>query len=515
MRTWFVAPVLALVMLGLDGCTPPKTAAPPPPPPHLGPIERPEDLVGELVVRDPLGFADTVIAASGMKDVDPMAFLQAPEVAAFASVVDLHATAVLAVFGDPRHVDSWHFVGAVHLKDPKDARTKFAEAAAKGKMKASESPAIRSKIYVSGKSSLALLGDALVFADAPTTLESAGRWAGKETDGTPAHEVALHVPLSRWAGPLKAEAKSLVDAELQKDKDMSAAEPILHQLVDVIGDLGDVQMSLDVEKQDAVVDFRLGATGSLAAWLAKYPAGTPRSILALPRGSGAFVVRLPDAVSDTVKSMFDADPAPSSISKKELADARVLAHAIGHEVAVVYAEKAKPGEAPKTTEALVRIELVDPNGAKGAIKSLIADYARKPDRKLIRGPWAKYGADGESLQITDGAEHYDARWAIKGNSLYVDVAWDGKVALIDAAVDPNAKSLLGKDVRAKSFADKLPKEGLAFAYYAQTAAAPKPEELGAVPALEGIRWGWVSASKSGVASAWNVPLADVATYMKK
>jgi hypothetical protein len=69
-------------------------------------------------------------------------------------------------------------------------------------------------------------------------------------------------------------------------------------------------------------------------------------------------------------------------------------------------------------------------------------------------------------------------------------------------------------VRAKAFADKLPKEGLAFAYYAQTAAAPKAEELGAVPGLDGIRWGWASASQSTFASAWNLPLADLATYLK-
>jgi hypothetical protein len=101
---------------------------------------------------------------------------------------------------------------------------------------------------------------------------------------------------------------------------------------------------------------------------------------------------------------------------------RVLAHAIGHEVALVYAEKAKPGEAPKPTEAMVRIELVDPNGAKGAVKSLIADWVGKPDRKVVRGPWAKSGADGESLQITSGTDKWDLRWAIKGNSLFIDAA---------------------------------------------------------------------------------------------
>lgn len=505
---WTAAPIVLLFF----GCTPTKSAAPPPPPPHLGPIEKPEDIVGELLVRDPLGLTETLSKASGRKE-DPLGLLTDPDLAEAVKLLDLHATAAMAMLGDPRHTESWKFAAAVHVKDPKDARAKLAEQTSKGKLKASESPAIRSKIYVVGKSAMSLLGDCLVIADSPATIESSGRWIGKEADGTPPHEISLHVPLSRWSGQLEGEAKKWLDAELQKDADMAAIGPLASKLVDLIGDLGDIDMALDLEKQDAVVDFKLGAAGGLAEWLGKFPAGSPRSILALPRGSGAFVVRLPDSVSEMVKGLFDDEakkaPAPK---KKEIDDLRVFARSIGHEIALVYAEKAKPGESPKPNEALLRIEITDPTGAKAAIKSLVADWTSKPDHKIVRSPWSKSGADGEQLTITEGSEKHDVRWAIKGNYLFLDYADEGKTTLIDAAVDPNAKALLGNDLRAKTFADRLPKEGLAFAYYAQTSAAPKPEELGAVPGLDGIRWGWISATKSGVASAWNLPLADLATY---
>lgn len=516
MRHWFPASALMVAALAADGCAPKKIDAPPPPPPKLGPIEAPEDVVAELLVRDPQALLDTFAQASGMKGLGPAALMNDPEVAAFAEVADLHGTAAMAVLGDPRKVDSWHFAAAMRLRDPKAARARFNEAVDKGKLKAAQSPAIRSKIYRDGtkKNAMALIGETLVVADASETIESAGRWIGKETEGTPPHEVSLHVPLARWAGTLKGEAKRWVDAEVQKDPDSAGLEPLLRTFVDVVGDLGDVKLSLDFEKEDAVLDFHLGATGGFSSWLGKYPAGTPRSILTLPRGNGAFVVRFPDAVSSVVQSLFEGE-AKKAPAKKELEDARVFARSIGHEIAVVYAEKAKPGEAPKVNEALVRIELVDPKGARAAIKSLVADWTGKPDRKVTRSPWARAGADGESLQVVDGADKYDARWAIKGNHLFIDVAWDGKVTLVDAAVDPNAKSLLSNDPRAKSFADKLPSAGLVLAYYAQTSKAPKLEELGAVPALTGIRWGWASASKAGVDSAWNVPLADLATYMTK
>lgn len=506
MRAWIVVPVLAV---GLGGCVPKQSTPAPPPPPKLKAIERPDDVLGEILVRDPLALVEQIAQTPGSKTGDPLGLLKSPEIAPIAEVVDMHGCAAFAMFGEPKQIDSWHGAGAVRLKDPKGARAKFAEAAAQGKFTVSENPNIRAKVYVSGKSNLALIGETLVVSDSATVLESAGRWIAKETEGTPTHEVSLHVPLARFAGQLKGEAKALLDKEVGKDPDSAAFEPLARQVVDLIGDLGDVSLSLDIEKQDAVVDFKLGASGGFSEWLSKYPAGTPRTLLTLPRGNGAGLVRWPSSLTQTLKSFLD-EPLKTKPSK-EVEDFRAFAKTIGTEVAFVYTQKPrKDGGSPKLNELLVRLELTDPAGAKAALKTAITDVGGKPDHKITRSPWSKFGADGESLTIVQPSERIEARWAIKGNALFFDFNDDGKVTLIDAALDPNNKSLLGNDLRAKSFVEKLPKQGLALAFYSQSPAAPKPEELGAVPGLDGIRWGWVSAAATGVASMWNLPLLDFA-----
>lgn len=499
--------VPALFLFAAAGCKPAVVAPPPPPPPKLGPIEAPEDLVAELLVRDPHALLEATAHATGNKELDPSGFAGAggPDMVAFLEAVDLKSAAGAAIVGDMKNPDSWHYGVALKLKDPKGARQTLAAKVQKGELKAEESPAIRSKIYPAGKTAFALIGEAIVFSDSRATLEGIGRWVAKEgTEGTPPHDVILRVPVSRSAVALRNELKKAWDGELAKEPDASAGDPFMQQLLGVVAGFGDLDVSLDLEKEDAIVDLKLGASGMFSEWLSKYPSGPARSILTMPKSSTAFVVRLPDSVSALFKSV--ADDAAKKQPSKDVEDFRALARAVGHEVAFATVEKKGT---TKTIEALVRIELVDPAAAKPAIKSLIADLAGKPDRKLTRAPWAKSGAEGESIQVTDGAEKYDARWAIKGNLLYLDVAWEGKTTLLESAVDPSGKLQLGANPRAKTFADKLPKDGLAMAYYAETAKAPRLEELGAVPALTGVRWGWASASKAGVASQWNVPLADL------
>ncbi len=499
--------VPALILVALGGCKPAVVAPPPPPPPKLGPIEAPEDLVAELLVRDPHALLEATARATGNKDLDPSTFAAAggPDLAAFLEAVDLKSAAGAAIVGDMKNPDSWHYGVAMKLRDPKGARQTLAAKVQKGELKAEESPAIRSKIYPAGKTAFALIGEAIVFSDSRATIEGIGRWIAKEgTEGTPPHDVTLRVPVSRSAVALRNELKKAWDSELGKEPDAAAGDPFVQQLLGVVAGFGDLDVSLDLEKEDAIVDLKLGASGMFSQWLAKYPAGPARSILTLPKSSTAFVLRFPDSVSAWFKTV--ADDAAKKQPSKDVEDFRTLARAIGNELAFASVEKKGTG---KTIEAMVRIELVDPAAAKPAIKSLIADVAGKHDRKLTRAPWAKSGAEGESIQVTEGAEKYDARWAIKGNLLYLDVAWEGKVTLLDSAVDPSGKLQLGANPRAKTFADRLPKDGLVAAYYAETAKAPKLEELGAVPALTGVRWGWAGASKDGVVSQWNVPLADL------
>jgi hypothetical protein len=507
--------VPVLFVLAAGSCKPAVVAPPPPPPPKLGPIEMPEDLVAEILVRDPHALLETTAHATGSKDVDPANFAKMDgDIAAFLEIVDLHGPAGAMMIGDVKNPDSWHFGVALKLKDPKGARQLLAEKVKSGKIKAEDSPAIRSKIYPAGKTTFALINEAIVLSDNRATLESAGRWIAKEgTEGTPPHDVIVRVPVSRYSVMLKNELKKLWEDEANKSPDTAAAgQPFMNDLLNIVAGIGDVDLSLDLEKEEAVVDLKIGASGLFSQWLAKYPAGPARSILTLPKSNSAFVLRFPDSVSDIFKSVADDAAKKSAQPSKELEDLRTFLRAVGHEIAFATLEKK---QTQKTTEAMVRIELTDPVAAKKALAALIADAAAKPDRKLQRQPYSRFGADGEAIQYTSGSEKYDARWAIKGNLLYVDVAWEGKPTLLDAAVDPSGKTLLSANPRAKVFADRLPKDGLVAAYYAETPKAPKLEELGAVPSLMGVRWGWIGAAKEGVSSQWNVPLADLGEFLHK
>jgi hypothetical protein len=510
-----IIPVLFLSAAGLDGCKPVQTAPAPPPPPRLGPIEAPENVVAEVLVRDPEALIDAVAVATGNAELSKKTlFASDKDLAQFVELVDLHSSAGAVLTGDPAEPATMRIAIAVKLKDPKGARARATEAVQKGKLKVEDSPTIRAKIYPSEKSAFAFIGEALVVADKRETIETVGRWIAKEgTEGTPPHDVTLRVPLAQHAVKLRNELKKKWNDELQKDPDAATADPFMKELLAVLAGFGDVQLSLDVEKDDAIVDLRLGASGMFSQWLAKYPAGPARSILTMPKSSSAFVVRFPDAVSNLFKTAVD-DAAKKSPPSKESEDFRALAKSIGHEIAFATNEKHK-GTEWKTNEAMLRLDLVDPTGARNAIKSLITDVAGKPDRKINRTPWAKGGADGESIQVVSGTDKYDARWAVKGNFLYVDVAWDGKVSLLDNALDPTGKTLLGANPRAKVFADHLPNDGLIFAYYAETPKAPKLEELGAVPSLAGVRWGFATAASNALTSQWNVPLADLAAWLSR
>lgn len=512
MRMSSMVPVALVLITG--SCKPAVTAPPPPEPPKLGRIEKPEDVVVQLLVRDPHVLFETTAHATGSKELDPNAFAKAagPDMAALVDAIDLHAPAGAVIVGDVKNPDSWHYSAAMKLRDPKGARAMLAEKVAKGQFKAEESPVIRAKIYSVGKNVFALIGEAFVTGDSRDTIEKNGRWIAKEgTEGTPTHDVMVRVPISNYSVALKNEVKKLWETEGTKDADRAAAgAPFAEGLLNMIAGIGDLDLSLDLEKEDAVVDVRMGATGMLSQWLGKYPAGPARSILTLPRGTSAFVLRIPDSVSDIFKSVADDAAKKSPQASKDLEDYRAFARSLGHEFAFATLEKKAT---QKTTEALMRIELADPVAAKKAIAALIADATAKPDRKIQRAPYAKLGAEGESIQYASGSEKYDGRWAIKGNMLYVDVAREGKPTLLEAALDPSGKQLLSANPRAKTFADRLPKDGLAIAYYAETPKAPKLEELGAVPALTGVRWGWASAGKEGVASQFNIPLADLGAWL--
>ncbi|MGZ3476406.1 MAG: hypothetical protein ACXWUG_21155, partial [Polyangiales bacterium] len=294
--------------------------------------------------------------------------------------------------------------------------------------------------------------------------------------------------------------------------DAPALAPVMEQVVRGLGDLGDLSLSLDLEREDAVMEAHLEVTGELSQLLAAFPSTTPRSLLTLPKGNGAFVLRVPDSLSDLFKKGI-ADEAKKSGGGRSLELVSAFGKALGHEVAFVYTERSKKAKGNEAfPEVLVRIELANPASAKAIVKEAWAELTKKPSRKVVIKPYAKLGAEGESVSWVDGNEKLEMKWAIKGPQLFLDVAFEGKTTLIDAAVDPAAKQLLQNDPRAKTFAEKLPKLGLAAIYYAETSKAPSLAELGAVPHLSGVRWMWLTAAKDGFATAWNIPLGDLGPF---
>jgi hypothetical protein len=517
--SFFQRATFTVAVVGTLSCTPKPTAPPPAPPPRLAKIEVPDDLVGELMIRDPLSTAEAATRALGLEGMDDPSQLAKgdPSFADLVSIVDFHGAMAAAVLGDAKKPDGWHVVIAAKAKDVNLARQTLAARAKEGKLKATDTPSIRATIYSDPKKpkngGFAMIGEAIVLSDSVSEIEQAGRWIAREaTDGTPPHDLTLKVPLSRLAPDLRSEAKSWWEKEKQTDPDAPAFAPLMEQVVRGLGDLGDLSLSLDLENQDAVLSARLEATGELSQLLSAFPGATPRSLLTLPKGNGAFVLRVPDSLSQLFEKGI-ADEAKKSGGGRALELANAFGKALGHEVAFVYKERSKKATTGEPIpEVLVRIELAHPESAKKLVKEAWAELTKKPNRKVVIKPYAKLGAEGESIALTEGTEKLELKWAIKGPHLFLDIAFEGKTTLIDAAVDPAAKQLLQNDPRAKSFTDKLPKTGLAAIYYAETSKAPSLAELGATPTLSGVRWMWLSATKEGFATAFNLPLGDLGPF---
>lgn len=460
--------------------------------------------------------AARALSLEGMDDPTQLAKGD-PALADLVSIVDFHGAMAGAVLGDAKNPDGWHVVLAVKAKDVNLAKQTLAARAKAGKLAAADAPKLRTPIYVDPKKpksgGFAIIGEAIVLSDSAAELEAAGRWIAKEaTDGTPPHDVTLKIPLARLAPDLRSEAKSWWEKEKQTDPDASAITPLVDQVVRGLGDLGDLALSLDLDNQDAVLEARVEVTGELSQLLAAFPGATPRSLFTLPKGNGAMVLRVPDSVSQLFQKGI-ADEAKKSGGGRALELANAFGKAIGHEIAFVYRERSKKSTTGEPLpEVLVRVELAQPATAKKLVKDAWAELTKKPNRKVVIKPYAKLGAEGESIAWTEGNEKLEMKWAIKGPHLFLDIALEGKTTLLDAAVDPASKWLLQNDPRAKAFEARLPKSGLAAIYYAETSKAPSIAELGAMPTLSGIRWMWLSATKEGFATSFNLPLGDLGPF---
>jgi hypothetical protein len=472
-----------------------------------------------MMIRDPLSTAEAAARALSLEGMDDPSQLAKgdPARSDLVSIIDFHGAMAAAVLGEAKNPDGWHVVVAAKAKDVNLAKQTLAARAKEGKLTAANAEKLRTTIYTDPKKpkngGFAIIGEAIVLSDTTTELEEAGRWIAKEaTDGTPPHDVTLKIPLARLAPDLRSEAKSWWEKEKQSDPDASAITPLVEQVVRGLGDLGELSLSLDLDNQDAVLDARLEVTGELSQVLAAFPGATPRSLFTLPKGNGAMVLRVPDSIRQLFQKGVEGE-AKKSGGGHALELASAFGKAIGNEVAFVYRERGKKSTTGEPIpEVLVRIELAEPKAAKKLVKDAWAELTKKPNRKVLMKPYAKLGAEGESIAWSEGSEKLEMKWAIKGPHLFLDVAFEGKTTLLDAAVDPASKWLLQKDPRAKAFEAKLPKSGLAAIYYAETSKAPTIAELGATPTLSGIRWMWLSANKEGFATAFNLPLGDLGPF---
>lgn len=488
-------PVLGLVTgLALLSCTDkPKAAAPPPA--KLGPIETPEDLLGTLLVRDVGVLTETNAGLLGTSNPLPDMRKAPKGVGEAVSDLDLHAPMAVVVLGDLRKSESWHFVAAGKLQHAQKTREKLAS-----QQKGTDSAATGTTVFAVDKGAITVLGDYLVFGDTGTALDAAGRFVAREAaDGTPPHDLVLHVSLGKFAGALRKDAEASWK-EKGKDPDLGSIEPLERILVEAIGDLGDVDAWTDQDKENWSMEVRVGATGKLSDLLAAYPSAPVTSMMSLPKASSAGLVRFPDAMA---KAWEGVDPAQSKSAWGS------FVRSVGNELAFSFAEKgAKPGDPFR--EILLRLELADAKAGKAALQQLLSqEIGGKPDRKVGRAPWSKQGADGETLTWTENGEKHEARWAIKAQYLYFDLPLTGKLTLLDAAVDPNSKALFRNDPRSKVFEEKLPKQGLVAAYYGETDKAPKASELGAVATLAGVRLGALAVGKAGITATFTGPVADL------
>ncbi len=464
----------------------------------LGPIETPEDLVAVVIVRD---FGATAETASelfgGPNPIEEMRKNPKGAPEAFADV-DVHAAMAMVTVGDLRKSSTWHFVAAAKLQHVKDTKEKLAK-----KFKGEVSPSTATPIYTVPKGAFTVIGEYLVFGDLEATINAAGRFVAREAEGTPPHDIVVQVPLARWAGALRKEAAEMLK-EASKDADFASFEPIGKLMVDAVGDVGDLDMWSDLDKETWTTEVKIAANGRLSEWLGAYPSAPLASLMSLPKASSAGLVRFPDSIA---KAWDGVDPAATKSPWGS------LMRSMGNEVAFAFTEKgAKPGDPFR--EFLLRVDLADAKAAKASILQLLAqELANHPDRKLSRTPWSKMGADGESLSWVENGEKQEARWAIKAPYLYVDMATVGKITLIDGALDPNNKAMFRHDPRSKTFESKLPKDGLVAAYYGETDKAPKPSELGAVATLAGVRFGSISVAKTGISAMFTVPVADLKQHM--
>lgn len=461
------------------------------------PAEPPELLL-TVAVRDPYATVARVARAAG---VDPAsAWRHLPESAgdpAFRALlegVDPHATWFLATTG-PADEKKAAFAAAVRLRDAAVTRRAFFDGLGGGVKP--QAPFAGGPTYRSASGQVFGFAEGFgVVGDEPASLEAIAPFAMAASETPPGHDVELHVPLARHAEAIHATLDEVARRLVAEEPEVAALfAPVLAGLVETSRELDAFDAFADLGEQDAVLEATVRTHGASAAWLARYPGGSASSVLSLPKGSIALLVRYPDELAATVSRAVVQDPKTSS-RRALVAAMRAFAATLGHEIALVLPSDLSAGD----KEGLVRVELADAPRAAELLRDLTATWI-KHDPSLTSKPFQRFGAAGASCSFTNKAgEPFTVVWAVRAPYLFVDVPRDGgSPALLNAALDPNAKGTLRSDPEAARIFAAVPGSGLVAAYYG---------------AFEGkSASGWIAASSKGLSIRIATPVSSWASIL--
>ncbi|MFI5302541.1 MAG: hypothetical protein ACHREM_31000, partial [Polyangiales bacterium] len=282
----------------------------------------------------------------------------------------------------------------------------------------------------------------------------------------------------------------------------ATVDAFMTPLVAAVGDLGDVSSSVDVTDTALVLEAHLKATGLLSSWFSHYPGGSPHSLLTLPKAHDAVLIRLPESIREVLASAPKDDKKSATPPTPGVREAMALGGALGNEIAIVWdGDWSGTGEGtPTSGEVLVRIDLADSEAARTAIRALSAQLLADGEKNRGVSRYAKYGAEGETITQPSPLGDTVMQWAVRAPHFYIDVAVGRAPTLLEAATEPGGKRLYRTDARVAGVLEKFPKDGLAFAFFGLGEATSSDPEAT-------LRWGWLSATKAGLAVRVSVPLS--------
>jgi hypothetical protein len=488
----------------------------------------PEDTLLEVAIKDPEGVTKRTADGAGFdKEIGPspwetvIASIDGDAAKKGLRAIDPHGAMAAVVLLHIDAVSKPHFVVAAKLKDPEVATVALTSAAKGGDLTAWDSKVLGTQAFEpkKGQGDVAVYGPYVLASDTRDALEAAGKyvaWKASKGDAQP-HDLSARVPLDK-IGPKAAALVTALWASLPSGtvppKLHAALEPMLEPLLQGVSDMGELAIDVDSDGKLVKVDDHVGAKGTFAAWLGKYPAGDATTLLTMPKADGVSLTRFPDDLAPVIYAGVDDALSSSSLSPADRADLlkqlQTLGKSLGHEV-----DMSNKGSGP-TSEFLLRFDITDPKGAKTAMAAL-----EKAALKALGGAKApakttaykKFGADGDEIELTAGTGlTFHLLWAVRGSYLFVGFS-NGAFSLADAGIDPASTATVSSDAAAKTKLASFPTKGLIGASYGDTWSFSKGlvGGGGGAPAASGsgVSWGYTVVDASGVSAKGEVPLAFI------